>query len=209
MYTKRSLENYIDKASNQFPALLLIGARQVGKTTLLKHLSTNKRTYITLDDPDILNLAKSDPALFFKRFQTPILIDEIQYAPELLPYIKIMIDSNRQSGMFWLTGSQQFHLMKGVSESLAGRVGIINLLGLSKHEILNNKKDYNPFLPTLEEIVKRDAINKKLSLKEIYQFIWMGSYPALYGSGNIEKGLFYSSYIQTYIQRDVRDLAKV
>jgi uncharacterized protein len=209
MYTKRTLENYIEKASNQFPALLLTGARQVGKTTLLKHLSTNKRTYITLDDPDILNLAKNDPALFFKRFPPPLLIDEIQYAPELLPYIKILIDSNRQSGTFWLTGSQQFHLMKGVSESLAGRVGIINLLGLSKHEIMNKKQNYNSFLPTLDEIGKRDIINKKISLKDLYQLIWKGSYPALYNSGNIDKELFYSSYIQTYIQRDVRDLAKV
>jgi len=209
MYIKRTAEQFIKRASDQFPALLITGARQVGKTTLLRHSSPEDRTYISLDDPTNLSLAKNDPALFFKRFPPPILIDEIQYAPELLPYIKILIDEKHDKGMFWLTGSQQFHLMKGISESLAGRIGIINLLGLSKHEILNKGKDYQPFLPSFEIIKNRAEMNRPISLNELYQMIWRGSLPALYESVNIEKELFYSSYIQTYIQRDVRDLAKV
>ncbi|MDA3884656.1 MAG: ATP-binding protein [Candidatus Delongbacteria bacterium] len=209
MYIKRTVEQFINRVSEQFPALLITGARQVGKTTLLRHTSSEERTYITLDDPTNLSLAKNDPALFFKRFPPPVLIDEIQYAPELLPYIKILIDEKHDKGMFWLTGSQQFHLMKGISESLAGRIGIINLLGLSKHEILNKGKDYQPFLPTFEIIKNRAEINKNISLNKLYQMIWRGSLPALYESLNIEKELFYSSYIQTYIQRDVRDLTKV
>ena len=209
MYIKRTAEQFIKRASDQFPALLITGARQVGKTTLLRHTSSQERTYISLDDPTNLSLAKNDPALFFKRFPPPVLIDEIQYAPELLPFIKILIDEKQDKGMFWLTGSQQFHLMKGISESLAGRIGIINLLGLSKHEIRNKGANYEPFLPTYEIIKKRAEINKPAGLNELYKMIWRGSMPALYGSVNIEKELFYSSYIQTYIQRDVRDLAKV
>ena len=209
MYIKRTAEQFIKSASDQFPALLVTGARQVGKTTLLRHASSQDRTYISLDDPTNLSLAKSDPALFFKRFPPPLLIDEIQYAPELLPYIKIIVDEKKEKGMFWLTGSQQFHLMKDISESLAGRIGIINLLGLSKHEILNKGTNYEPFLPTDETIKKRAEINKPAGLNELYKMIWRGSLPALYESLNIEKELFYSSYIQTYIQRDVRDLAKV
>ena len=209
MYIKRTIEKFIENASSQFPALLITGARQVGKTTLLKHASSDNRIYVSLDNPVNLDLAKNDPALFFKRFTPPILIDEIQYAPELLPYIKIMIDNSHDKGIFWLTGSQQFHLMKGISESLAGRIGIINLLGLSRHEILNNGKSYSPFIPTSEIIKHRAKINSSLSLKKLYKIIWRGSLPALYESKNIEKELFYSSYIQTYIQRDIQDLTKV
>jgi len=209
MYIKRTAEQFIKHASDQFPALLITGARQVGKTTLLRHASSKDRTYISLDDPTNLSLARNDPALFFKRFPPPVLIDEIQYAPQLLPFIKILIDEKQDKGMFWLTGSQQFHLMKGISESLAGRIGIINLLGLSKHEILNKGTYYEPFLPTFEIIKKRASINNPIGLNELYKMIWRGSLPALYGSLNIEKELFYSSYLQTYLQRDVRDLAKV
>jgi len=209
MYIKRTVEQFIKRASDQFPALLITGARQVGKTTLLRHTSSDDRTYISLDDPTNLSLGKNDPALFFKRFPPPVLIDEIQYAPQLLPYIKMLIDEKQDKGMFWLTGSQQVHLMKGISESLAGRIGIINLLGLSKHEILNKGANYDPFLPTYEIIKKRVEKNKPAGLNELYKMIWRGSMPALYESVNIEKELFYSSYIQTYIQRDVRDLAKV
>ena len=130
MYISRTLESLV--ASSRFPVLMLSGARQVGKTTFLRHLSEPDRTYVTLDDPLVQSLAKEDPALFMQRFPPPVLIDEIQYAPELLPHIKIAVDRDRSPGQFWLTGSQQFHLMKGVSESLAGRVGIMQLFGLSR-----------------------------------------------------------------------------
>ena len=135
MYFQRTIEEFIQKANKQFSVLLITGPRQVGKTTLLQHMSTEDRNYVTLDDPFLRSLAKEDPALFFQRFQAPLFIDEIQYAPELLPFIKMHVDREHKPGMYWLTGSQQFHLMNKISESLAGRVGIINLLGLSHREL--------------------------------------------------------------------------
>jgi hypothetical protein len=181
----------------------------VGKTTLLRHLSKDTRTYVTLDDPLVLSLAQTDPALFFQRFLPPLLIDEIQYAPNLLPYIKMEVDKNRKSGMFWLTGSQQFHLMKGISESLAGRVGVINLLGFSRTELAGQSGDSRPFLPTPDDIDSRTKKGVTLSLKALYRLIWRGSFPAIAMNDDLDRDLFYSSYIQTYLQRDIRDLARV
>ena len=209
MYVTRTLEAFFVKASQQFPVMLLTGARQAGKTTFLQHLKENDRSYVTLDDPLVLALAKEDPALFFQRFPPPVLIDEIQYAPELLPHIKMQVDQNRRTGMFWLTGSQQFHLMKGVSESLAGRVGVVELLGLSRWERDGRGDLSTPFLPTSEEISRREKLAVGLSLKELYHIIWRGSFPAIALSSDTNRDLFYSSYTQTYLQRDVRDLVQV
>lgn len=209
MYISRTLELFISSATKQFPALLATGARQVGKTTLLKRMSSKDRAYVTLDDPLVLSLAKSDPALFMQRFPPPVLIDEIQYAPELLPYIKMAVDRNREPGLFWLTGSQQFHLMKGVSESLAGRVGVVNLLGLSRRELAGDKNETRPFLPSFEKVRKRIETSKTLSLKDLYGIIWRGAFPAVALDKALDRDLFFSSYVQTYLQRDVRDLAKV
>ena len=135
MYIKRAIEDSVIKVSKTFPILLITGPRQVGKTTLLQRLAEPGRKYVTLDDPDVRLLAKNDPALFMQRYTPPVIIDEIQYAPEILPYIKMSVDQSKHKGDFWLIGSQMFHMMKNVSESLAGRVGIINLLGLSSNEI--------------------------------------------------------------------------
>lgn len=209
MYISRTLDAFIKKATGQFPVLLLTGARQVGKTTLLRHASKDSRTYVTLDDPLVLSLAQTDPALFFQRFLPPLLIDEIQYAPNLLPYIKMEVDKNRNPGLFWLTGSQQFHLMKGISESLAGRVGVINLLGFSRTELAGHGGDSRPFLPTPDDIDRRTKKGGKLSLKALYRLIWRGSFPAIAMNDDLDRDLFYSSYIQTYLQRDIRDLARV
>ncbi len=209
MYTPRTLEPFITRAAQQFPVVLLTGARQVGKTTLLRHLSRDDRAYITLDDPLVVNLARMDPALFMQRFPPPVLIDEIQYAPELLPYIKLAADRAGQPGLFWLTGSQQFHLMQGVSESLAGRVAVIHLLGLSLRERAGRGLDAPPFLPSPAEIQRRSAQGGKLTLKELYRLIWRGSLPAITLDEAIDRDLFYSSYVQTYLQRDVRNLARV
>ena len=209
MYVTRTLETFFLKASQQFPVMLLTGARQVGKTTFLQRLKENDRSYVTLDDPLVLALAKDDPALFFQRFPPPVLIDEIQYAPELLPHIKMQVDQNRRTGMFWLTGSQQFHLMKGISESLAGRVGVLELLGLSRWERGGRGALSTPFLPTPEEIRRREPLSLGLSLKELYNIIWSGSFPAIALADDTDRDLFYSSYTQTYLQRDVRDLAQV
>ena len=209
MYITRTLEAFVSTAANQFPVVLVTGARQVGKTTLLRRLSQTERTYVTLDDPLVLSLAKTDPALFMQRFPPPVLIDEIQYAPELLPYIKMAADRTHQPGLFWLTGSQQFHLMQGVSESLAGRVAVIHLMGLSRREMLGQSQDSHPFLPTPEEIERRISTGGRLTLKELYRLIWRGSFPAVALDDNVDRDLFYGSYVQTYLQRDVRDLARV
>ena len=209
MYLTRTLEVFFAKATRQFPVLLLTGARQVGKTTLLQHLSKGTRIYVTLDDPLILNLAKEDPALFMQRFPPPLLIDEIQYAPELLPYIKMDVDRNRKAGRFWLTGSQHFHLMKGVSESLAGRAGVIHLLGLSRREKNKQNQESEPFLPIPDKIQPMLSSGDQLTLKELYRFIWRGSFPAIALNQKMDRDLFYSSYVQTYLQRDIRDLARV
>ncbi len=205
MYLPRTLENWFTKASRQFPVLLLTGARQVGKTTFLRRVSEAERTYVTLDDPLVLALAKSDPALFMQRFPPPVLIDEIQYAPELLPYIKIVCDERRSPNLFWLTGSQQFQMMRGVSESLAGRVGVLQLLGLSRRELLGKGETSRPFLPLAEDA---DSL-APLDVMELYCLIWRGSFPALAANSEVDRDLFFSSYIQTYLQRDIRDLARV
>jgi predicted AAA+ superfamily ATPase len=167
MYSARTLEGYIRKAATQFPVLLLTGARQVGKTTLLRHLGGGERIHVCLDDPLVLSLAREDPALFMQRFPAPVLIDEIQYAPQLLPYIKMAVDTDRKPGSFWLTGSQQFQLMRNVSESLAGRVAVLQLLGLSRREIVGDGAAQKPFLPTTSFFTERARQADTLSLKDL------------------------------------------
>ena len=208
MILQRTLEATVRRATDQFPVLLITGARQVGKTTLLRRVSDPDRTYVTLDDPRLLALAKEDPLLFLQRFKPPLLIDEIQYAPELLPIIKMQVDEARTNGMFWLTGSQQFHLMKGVSESLAGRVAVLNLMGLSRREMIGRADD-GAFLPDTDAINIRLQATPPLDLAEMYRRIWRGSFPAVALNADLDRDLFFSSYLQTYLQRDVRDLAKV
>ena len=165
------------------------------------------RKYVTLDDPDVRYLAKHDPALFLQRYSPPVLIDEIQYAPELLPYIKMSVDRSRKKGDFWITGSQAFHLMKNVSESLAGRVGIINLLGLSDAEIYQEPSE--PFQTDAEYLMKHLSIKRKRDLNEIYRRIFKGSMPELYADENVDWETYYRSYVDTYLQRDIRDLTQV
>jgi hypothetical protein len=215
MYIKRTITDFLLKASKQFPVLLVTGPRQVGKTTCLQYSAEKNRTYVTLDDPQARTLAKSDPKLFLQRFAPPILIDEIQYAPELLPLIKIAVDQKKTRGDFWLTGSQHFHLMENVSESLAGRVGILQLLGFSTRELAGEHGRVEPFTPDLEPPNKL----KVLGLMELFERIWRGSLPAMANlfykkSADIleeivDRDIFYSSYLQTYLQRDVRALTNV
>jgi hypothetical protein len=209
MYYSRSLEDILLEASEEFGVLLLTGPRQVGKTTLLQHVCKRGRTYITLDDPPIRSLANEDPKLFMSRFEPPVLIDEIQYAPGLLPYIKMAVDSANKKGLFWLTGSQQFLMMKGISETLAGRVAILNLLGFSACERRRSNIDATPFLADKDGLDQRLALARKPNLKRIYKDIWLGSFPALIAGAAKNRELYYSSYIQTYLQRDVRDLTQV
>ena len=207
MYIRRAIEDTIIRVSEMFPVLLVTGPRQVGKTTVLKKLADSDRNYVSLDDPDVRFFAKSSPSLFLERYTPPVLIDEIQYATELLPYIKIYADEKKKKGQIWLTGSQAFHMMKGVSESLAGRVGIINLLGLSNAEIYGYESE--PYTADRERLMKRLQNIQPKNLKEIYARIFKGSMPEIYANDHIDTETYYRSYVETYLQRDVRDLTQV
>lgn len=209
MYLHRAMENAFREASTQFPVMLLTGPRQVGKTTLLKHLCENERRYVTLDDLSLRALANEDPELFLQRYAPPVLIDEIQYAPKLLPYIKMSVDSSHARGAFWLTGSQHFHMMKGITESLAGRAAIVHLLGFSQREADGREMELPPFLPRPQELERRLTSTGPIAAEAIYKCIWTGSFPALHAGSIQNRSLFFSSYVQTYMQRDVRDLSQV
>ena len=208
-YRQRALEARWMQVSSEFPALLLTGPRQSGKTTMLRHLCGSERRYVTLDDLSRRDLARSDPALFLQQYAPPLLIDEIQYAPDLLSYIKMSIDAERSPGAFWLTGSQQFHLMKGIGETLAGRVALLKMLGLSRRKALGGDLNLPPFLPSPERLSAAGPVAPAAGLSEIYRWIWHGSLPELATGQVTDRDLFYSSYLQTYVQRDVRDLARV
>jgi predicted AAA+ superfamily ATPase len=208
-YQPRALEDRWREAAEQFPVLLLTGPRQVGKTTLLEHLCGPERRYVTLDDLAVRALAREDPALFLERFPPPVVIDEVQYAPELLSAVKIAVDRDRRPGAFWLTGSQQFQVMKGVTETLAGRVGMVNMLGFSMRERDGRQPAVPPFLPTPERIHDRRKSPGPTALKDLYHWIWEGAFPALATGQVRDWSLFYRSYVQTYLERDVRDLIRV
>lgn len=206
----RTLVSSIQRVSNQFPVLLVTGPRQVGKTTLLELCAQKApRNYVTLDDLNARALAQSDPALFLQTWPAPLIIDEIQYAPELFSAIKLQVDRQKTNGLFWLTGSQKFHLMRGISESLAGRVAILDLLGLSQAELEGRAEASLPLVPTAEWIAHARQQAHPLSLQTIFERIWLGGFPALNTQGPEARDLFYRSYIQTYIQRDVLDVLKV
>jgi len=206
MYITRTLEQVIQKASAFFPVVLVTGPRQVGKTTIFEKSEKQKRRYVSLDTLDNREFAQNDPQAFLQRFAAPLLIDEIQYAPQLFPYIKAVVDQKKEKGMYWITGSQQFNMMQNVTESLAGRVGILKLQGFTSAE-KDNCPFREAFLPVKSLIEKRER--PQPSLPEIYHRIWKGSYPALFISSDDYWKMFYDSYMQTYIERDVKQILKV
>lgn len=208
VYIKRSLENVVLRLNRQYPAILITGPRQVGKTTMLQKLMAaeqKKRQYVSLDDLNERRLAKSDPAMFFQLHQPPVLIDEIQYAPELFTYIKIQVDHRGQPGDFWMTGSQLFKLMEGIQESLAGRVALLHLPPLSQQEI--SGADGVPFSVDLVSLSERQKLLPPVTAPEVFQRIFLGGMPALVSGKYEDRPIFYSSYLSTYLERDVRELS--
>ncbi|GHV72708.1 ATPase [Spirochaetia bacterium] len=210
---ERTMKKVIEQTSKGFPVLLLTGQRQIGKTTLLESMASKDRRYVSLDDLQARNMAKNDPSAFIQQYEPPVIIDEVQYAPELFTYIKIHVDQHKlkgekPKGAFWLTGSQQYRLMEGIQESLAGRVAILDMLGLSYKEIIEKPFAGEPFWPSME-MAHRKPFSRELSIREVYEHIWNGSFPQMLVDKNINRKLFYSSYIQTYISRDIKDFYNI
>lgn len=207
MYIARNLEKVVLEVTEEYPVVLVTGPRQVGKTTMLQKLMEGtERSYVSLDDLNERNLAKTDPELFLQLHKPPVLIDEVQYAPELFTYIKILVDKHRTPGAFWLTGSQVFKLMQGVQESLAGRVAVLSLAPLSQAEICGGQTE--PFILDMEALQERSRGRKPADVRDIYERIFRGSMPAIVSGQNRNPQIFYGSYLSTYIERDVKALSE-
>lgn len=209
MYIKRNIESTIIEASRDFPVIMVCGQRQVGKSTMLNHIKEDNRRYVSFDDRAARRLAETDPSLFFETYGYPILIDEVQKVPSILEKIKDIVDklgyeNKNANGLFWLTGSQKFQMMKGVSESLSGRVAIFEMSSLSRQEL--KRKDTGVFNPDLSFIktIKYEYTN----VNEIYKEIFKGGMPKI-NATNINRDKYYSDYINTYLERDIKDLAQV
>ncbi len=205
-YIKRTLEQKILEINEDYSCLLLIGPRQVGKTTMLEHLmgGTNRQK-VTLDDIENRRLAKTDPALFLELHPAPVLIDEVQYAPELFSYIKINVDNGAAPGSYWLTGSQAFQLMELAQESLAGRTAIVHMSALSQSELYGDHWS-EPLSLNLQKLNSRKEHLAACGSAEMFERIWNGGMPGHRSGRFKDRDVFYSSYIQTYINRDVTDM---
>ena len=208
-YIKRELERKFIKMSGFFKAVLVTGARQVGKTTMMKHLAEGTgRTYVTLDNTLARDLAKRDPILFFQTYKPPILIDEVQKAPELFEQIKIMCDESDEKGLFWLTGSQQYKMMKKIRETLAGRLGILELYSLSQKEksgiSFDTELDFS-----LDALKSRQLQMPKNDIQVVFQHIWEGGMPQVLGVDDELRSEYYNSYIETYLMRDIAEEANI
>ena len=205
MYIQRHLEDEVIKASQGYPVVMVTGPRQVGKTTMLKKLANDNRQIVSLDNPTVRLLAQNQPSLFLEQYKPPLLIDEIQYVPELLTYIKIAVDNSNLNGQFWLTGSQIFPLMKGIQESLAGRVRLLQLNGLSQSEL--EGRENLAFPPGIDKLMARNK--PAASQRSIFNAMLMGGFPRLLTQDGVTRDGFYSSYLQTYLARDVKDITNV
>lgn len=218
-YKTRTIEKALNSLIGNCPVIMVTGPRQVGKTTLLNHLvatSEEKINYVSLDNLLIRSQAIEDPELFLRNYETPLIIDEFQYAPELLSYIKIKVDEARKNEMFnnkenvgtmyYLTGSQVFQTMKNVSESLAGRIGILDLYGFSTREL--ESIDEPIFIPDINLLKNKERLKTRTTNK-IFENIINGSYPEVNNTNGRNREEFYETYIRTYIERDVRQLINI
>ena len=204
-YLKRQMEESILKASKTFPIVMVCGQRQTGKSTMLSHLMPKDMKYVSLDDDRARMLAKRDPEMFFEIYGDKLFIDEFQRVPSILINIKKIVDSKKENGQFWLSGSQKFVMMKNVSESLAGRVAIFDMLPLSFNEINLSIKE--PFNPEIDVLKKR--VNNKRTIKEVFESIFIGGLPKYVLEKGIDRDLYFQSYINTYIERDISLLEQV
>ena len=209
MYIQRAIESTVLKASQQYPVILVCGQRQVGKSTMLNHIKEPTRRYVSFDDRAARRLAETDPVLFFETYGYPILIDEFQKVPSILETIKDIVDrlgyeGKENNGLFWLTGSQKFKMMKGVAESLAGRVAVFEMSSLSMQELEGNI--HGCFVPEVEALKKVKF--PSLNVSEVYQRIFRGGMPRLVTT-DIDRDRYYADYVNTYLERDVKDLAQV
>jgi predicted AAA+ superfamily ATPase len=207
MYYKRHIEAVVSRVSKRKPVVVLTGARQVGKSTMLKEMF-NHIDYIALNRPIIRESAKENPSIFFEKHKPPIIVDEIQKSAELFEYIKDIVDENKEKGQFYLTGSQSIKLMKNVSDSLAGRASVIKLLGLSVREIIESSYR-KPFIPISDEINRKN--NKPLDYNKLITIIHKGFFPELYENESdlYDWADFHSSYFQTYIENDIKDVLNI
>ena len=208
-YITREIERKFLKMNDFFKTVLVTGARQVGKTTMLKHLAEGtNRTYVSLDNAMVRELAQTDPVLFFQTYKPPILIDEVQKAPELFEQIKIICDESDEKGLIWLTGSQQYKMMEKVRETLAGRIGILELYSLSQREknglVFEEGLDFS-----LKALQARQRKVEKNNVVKVFQHIWEGGMPQLLGVDEEMRNEYYNSYIDTYLMRDVTEVGGI
>lgn len=202
----RTLARTIQRAMKSFPAIVVTGPRQSGKTTLLISLFAKTHQFVTLEDPDVRIRAREDPLHFLDQYQPPLIIDEIQYIPELLSYIKTRIDRNRKPGQWLFTGSQHFPLMQGISQSLAGRAAILSLLPFSFSERIGLGNGSIEIADWLKRMNPRWQCKDKVSLSEV---LLRGNYPEIASKRSVDRQLWCGSYISTYLERDVRNLAQI
>lgn len=204
-YIQRTLESLLRRAAGEFPAVVLTGPRQSGKTTLLKHLFGKRCGYVSLEPPDVAAAAVADPRGFLEMYPPPVIFDEVQYAPNLLPYIKERIDIQRsERGQYLLTGSQNLLLIERVTESLAGRAAMLRLLPLSRREALGR-----PDSPMPWETKHVPSARRRLSYLDVWKSLLRGGYPELVAHPDRDMSMWHSSYIQTYLERDVRSLRQI
>lgn len=204
-YIKRSLERKFLKMSETFKVVMVTGARQVGKSTMLKHLAEDTgRVYVSMDDADLRELANNDPKLFFQMYQPPVLIDEVQKAPALFEEIKIICDNSDERGQFWLTGSQSRKLVKQAGDSLAGRICVLKMYSLSAKEVADRADDI-PEEYSITSLIPRSSTLPKNNILDVYTRIWEGGMPDMLNMDAEQRREYWNSYIDAYLMRDAVD----